>query len=96
MSPEPSLNPGAASPLYLQLQRSLRGMIQLGEWQPGLRIPPVQELAERFNVHRLTVLKALAGLRSTGWIQTVTGRGTFVADRLPQAPVLGNPGGFPF
>ena len=96
MTSEAPLNPGAASPLYLQLQRSLRGLIQQGEWQPGLRIPAVPELAERFQVHRLTVLKALAGLKSTGWIQTVPGRGTFVADRLPQAPGLRDPGGFPF
>jgi len=96
MTPEPTLNPGAASPLYLQLQRSLRGLIQQGEWKPGMRLPAVQDLAQRFQIHRLTVLKAIAGLKNTGWIQTVTGRGTFVADRLPQAPALRDPSGFPF
>lgn len=96
MTPDAPLNPGAASPLYLQLQRSLRSLIQQGEWQPGMRIPAVPDLAERFKVHRLTVLKAMAGLKHTGWIQTVTGRGTFVADRLPLVPVFRAPGGFPF
>ena len=64
-SPAP-LNPSAASPLYLQLQRTLRSLIQKAEWQPGMRLPAVPELAERFQVHRLTVLKALAGLKRTG------------------------------
>lgn len=82
-----SLDPGAPSPLYLQLQRSLRRLIQQGEWSPGLRMPAVPELARRFEVHRLTVLKALSGLKRTGWVQTVPGRGSFVADRLPEAPL---------
>lgn len=95
MSPLP-LNPAAASPLYLQLQRSLRGLIQSGEWQPGMRLPAVPELAERFGVHRLTVLKALAGLKRTGWVQTVAGLGTFLPERLPEAPALLESAPFPF
>ncbi|MBI4911256.1 MAG: PLP-dependent aminotransferase family protein [Acidobacteria bacterium] len=83
-----SLDPGAPSPLYLQLQRNLRMMIQRGDWQPGMRLPAVPEMAQRFEVHRLTVLKALAGLKRTGWVQTVQGRGSFVAPRLPEAPLL--------
>jgi DNA-binding transcriptional MocR family regulator len=90
------LNPEAASPLYLQLQRSLRMLIQKNEWHPGMRLPAVPELAQRFQVHRLTVLKALAGLKRTGWVQTVTGRGSFVADHLPEAPALRDPESFPF
>lgn len=85
--PSANLDPGASSPLYLQLQRSLRRLIQQGEWGPGVRLPAVPEMASRFSVHRLTVLKALAGLKRTGWVQTVPGRGSFVADRLPEAPL---------
>ena len=96
MVPPSPLNPDAASPLYLQLQRTLRLLIQNSEWHPGLRLPAVPELAERFQVHRLTVLKALAGLKRTGWVQTVTGRGSFVADHLPEAPALRDPETFPF
>jgi len=96
MAPIQPLNPEAASPLYLQLQRSLRMLIQKSEWHPGMRLPAVPELAQRFQVHRLTVLKALAGLKRTGWVQTVTGRGSFVADHLPEAPALRDPEAFPF
>ena len=70
-----SLNPGAASPFYLQLQRTLRSLIQQGEWPLGIRIPAVHLLAERFQVHRLTVVKALAGLKRTGWVRMVQGFG---------------------
>ncbi len=93
---DPVLDPGASSPLYLQLQRQLRGLIQGGEWRPGSRLPAVPELATRWGVHRLTVLKALAGLKRTGWVQTVQGRGSFVATRLPEAPGLRASGDFPF
>lgn len=96
MGPESPLNPGAASPLYLQLQRGLRELILGGEWQPGLKLPSVPELSERFEVHRLTVLKALAGLKRTGWVHTVPGLGTFVAEHLPQAPALREPEAFPY
>ena len=96
MAPIEPLNPEAASPLYLQLQRSLRMLIQKSEWHPGTRLPAVPELALRFQVHRLTVLKALAGLKRTGWVQTVTGRGSFVADHLPEAPALRDAEAFPF
>ncbi len=96
MGTQLSLDPGAASPLYLQLQRGLRSLIQQGEWRPGMRLPAVPELAERFEVHRLTVLKALAGLKRTGWVQTVQGRGSFVAARLPEAPALRSESAFPF
>ena len=71
-------------------------LIQKSEWHPGMRLPAVPELASRFQVHRLTVLKALAGLKRTGWVQTVTGRGSFVADHLPEAPALRDPENFPF
>ena len=70
--------------------------IQQSEWHPGMRLPAVPELAQRFQVHRLTVLKALAGLKRTGWVQTVTGRGSFVSDHLPEAPALLDPENFPF
>ncbi len=85
MPMNPHLDPGAPSPLYLQLQRRIRGLIQEGEWRPGMRLPAVPDLAHRFEVHRLTVLKALSGLKRTGWVQTVPGRGSFVAPRLPEA-----------
>ncbi|HJU84081.1 MAG TPA: PLP-dependent aminotransferase family protein [Holophagaceae bacterium] len=84
-----SLNPEASSPLYLQLQRRLRSLIQQGEWRPGMRLPAVPQLAAQFRVHRLTVLKAISGLKRTGWVQTVQGRGSFVAERLPEVPALG-------
>ena len=96
MIPTAPLNPQAASPLYLQLQRTLRSLIQASEWNPGNRLPAVPDLAQRFQVHRLTVLKALAGLKRTGWVQTVTGRGSFVSDHLPEAPALLDPEAFPF
>ena len=41
------LNPAAASPLYLQLQRTLRALIQQGEWKPGVGRAPAFRMSVR-------------------------------------------------
>lgn len=49
---------------------------------PGTRLPSEKGLAERFDVSRATVRKALADLESRLLITRVRGRGTFVPHRL--------------
>ncbi|GLH73458.1 GntR family transcriptional regulator [Geothrix limicola] len=78
------LEPEMASPLYIQLRRRIRTLIQQGLWKPESQLPTVSELARHHGVNRLTVLKALAGLKHAGWVQTFNGRGTFVASKLPE------------
>jgi GntR family transcriptional regulator/MocR family aminotransferase len=68
----------AALPPFLQIARSLAADIQQGRLRPGDRLPGSRRLAESLQVHRNTVLAALAELMSEGWIETAPGRGTFV------------------
>jgi DNA-binding GntR family transcriptional regulator len=49
----------------------------LAEMHPGQALPPVRELATRYNVSTATVSKALARLRESGDIQSRPGWGTF-------------------
>lgn len=74
----------AAGPLYLQVASTLRRRIETGVWAPGGRIPTLDELAAEFSMARVTVRQALALLEDEGLIRRQQGRGTFVADRLPE------------
>jgi GntR family transcriptional regulator/MocR family aminotransferase len=80
----------AALPPFLQIARSLASDIQRGRLRPGDRLPGSRRLAESLEVHRNTVLAALAELMAEGWIETAPGRGTFVAHAIV------NPTGRPF
>jgi GntR family transcriptional regulator/MocR family aminotransferase len=80
----------AALPPFLQIARSLAADIRRGRLRPGDRLPGSRPLAESLQVHRNTVLAALAELTAEGWIETTPGRGTFVARSIV------NSSGIPF
>ena len=73
--------------------------IRLGLLQPGSRLPPERDLAERLCISRSTLRQALTTLVQSGHLVSVRGRagGTFVAERPPMgqdlaAEVLGEGG----
>ncbi|GAB4353072.1 MAG: GntR family transcriptional regulator [Kiloniellaceae bacterium] len=74
----------AAGPLYLQVASTIRRRIETGIWAPGGQIPTLDELAAEFSMARVTLRQALALLEDEGLIRRHQGRGTFVADRLPE------------
>lgn len=74
----------AAGPLYLQVASTLRRRIEIGVWAPGSQIPTLDELATEFSMARVTIRQALTLLEDEGLIRRHQGRGTFVADRLPE------------
>jgi GntR family transcriptional regulator/MocR family aminotransferase len=80
----------AALPPFLQIARSLAADIQRGRLRPGDRLLGSRRLAASLEVHRNTVLAALAELTAEGWIETAPGRGTFVTRTIV------NPSGRPF
>jgi GntR family transcriptional regulator/MocR family aminotransferase len=80
----------AALPPFLQIARSLATDIQRGRLRSGDRLPSSRRLAESLQVHRNTVLAALAELTAEGWLETAPGRGTFVTHAIV------NPSGKPF
>jgi len=70
-------------PLSQQLASLLREEIESGQRPPGSRIPPIVQLAERYEIATATVVKALSILKREGLVIGSTGHGTFVAERLP-------------
>ncbi|MDV6331276.1 GntR family transcriptional regulator [Asticcacaulis sp. 201] len=71
--------------LYLQLQKWLRNAINERELAPDDAIPTERELAEKFNVSRITVRKAVDGLVYEGLLTRRQGAGTFVATRVEKS-----------
>jgi GntR family transcriptional regulator len=66
------------TPLYLQLQRVLRDAITEREVEAKGAIPTERELANDFDVSRITVRKAVDGLVGEGLLTRRRGAGTFV------------------
>ncbi|GGO39171.1 GntR family transcriptional regulator [Deinococcus humi] len=71
--------PEAASPLYLQVKRDLREKMFSGELNPGDRVPSERELAERFQVSRMTARHALREMEAEGTLTRVQGSGSFIS-----------------
>lgn len=73
-----SLRKNEPTPLYLQLQKLVRGAIEEGIVKPDEAIPTERELSETFDVSRITVRKAIDGLVLDGLLSRRRGAGTFV------------------
>lgn len=63
---------------FQQVAVDLRGRIRNGQYQPGQKLPSEYELAESFQVSRLTVRKAVAALIDEHLLAKEPGRGTYV------------------
>jgi len=61
----------------------LRRRIEDGTYRPGDLLPSQNDVVREFGVSRPTVIEALRVLRQEGWIDTQTGRGSFVRGRVP-------------
>ncbi len=64
--------------LYHEVAEKIKGLIKDGAFPPGSRLPGERELAERFNVSRVTVRDAEIGLQALGYISIKTGSGVYV------------------
>ena len=76
------LDQSSTQPLYLQLQRALRAAIDNRILASDEALPAERDLAADFNVSRITVRKALAGLVSEGLLLRRQGAGNFVSARV--------------
>lgn len=61
-----------------QVFEQLKELLINGDWGPGDKIPSENELADKFNVSRITVRQALQRLGTLGLVETRRGEGSFV------------------
>ena len=71
-------------PVYLQIANQLMEHIKDGKLKPGYKLLSSRDLSASLGVHRKTVIQAYDELLAQGWLESATGRGTFVASHLPQ------------
>jgi GntR family transcriptional regulator len=74
------LNFNSGKPVYLQIVDQVKAAAASGALQPGEPLPSIRPLAEQLRVNRNTVAKAYAELENQGVLQTIAGKGCFVAE----------------
>ncbi|CAM3475937.1 MULTISPECIES: GntR family transcriptional regulator [Saccharibacillus] len=73
-------------PMYEKIFNETRSLIETGVYRSGDKIPSEKELADAYNVSRITSKKALDLLAAEGAIVRMPGRGSFVSSDSPDGP----------
>ena len=75
------LNYRDAKPIYEQIKEGLRKLVISNALDAGDKLPSVRELASQLAINPNTIQRAYRELENEGYIYTVVGKGTFVAER---------------
>ena len=67
------------SPIYEQIASQIKAAIMDGSLAPGEQLPSIRGLANSLRVSVITTKRAYTDLEAPGFIETVQGRGSFVA-----------------
>lgn len=73
------------TPIYAQLERSIRFAIAAGRLAAGVQLPTVRQLAVDLRINANTVAKVYLTLERDGVVETKRGVGTFVLPMRAQA-----------
>ncbi|MFB9325787.1 GntR family transcriptional regulator [Paenibacillus aurantiacus] len=71
-------------PKYRQLKEQIISWIAAGQFSPHDKLPSEHEIAAQSGMSRQTVRQSLGDLEAEGWLYRVQGKGTFVADSMPE------------
>jgi DNA-binding GntR family transcriptional regulator len=63
---------------YLDIASEIRNRIEAGEWQPGTRLPTLDDFAAQYDANRSTIHRAIDVLETEGYVWAVQGRGVAV------------------
>jgi GntR family transcriptional regulator len=66
-------------PIYEQIIRQIKAQIIAGELGEGEALPSIRKLAQDLQISVITSKRAYDELEAEGFIDTVAGKGTFVA-----------------
>ena len=68
-------------PIYEQICRQVKGAIAAGKLKPGEPLPSIRALARDLRISVITTKRAYEELEREGFIDTVAGKGSFVAQQ---------------
>ena len=71
----------SGQPIYEQISRQVKGAIATGRLRPGEPLPSIRALARDLRISVITTKRAYEELEREGFICTVAGKGSFVAQQ---------------
>lgn len=63
---------------YLDIAAKIRERIEAGEWEPGDKLPRLDDFAAQYDANRDTIGRAIGTLEAEGYVWAVQGRGIIV------------------
>lgn len=66
-------------PIYEQIVTQMKDLILTGELEEGQQLPSIRALASDLRISVITTKRAYAELEAQGFVETVQGKGSFVA-----------------
>ena len=66
-------------PIYEQIVTQMKDLILTGELEQGSQLPSIRNLASDLRISVITTKRAYQELEAQGFIETVQGKGSFVA-----------------
>ncbi len=76
------IDSASRGPIYEQLKPSVIQLAHSGVLKPDDRLPPVRALALQLGINPNTVAKAYKMLETEGYTYSVTGKGSFISEKL--------------
>ena len=73
------INNSSDDPIYLQIKNQIKAQIISGDLNVGEQLPSIRFLAKELRVSMLTAKRAFDELELDGFINSVQGKGNFVA-----------------
>ncbi len=71
-------------PIYEQIVQQIRAQVVSGDLSEGDLLPSIRKLAKELQISVITTKRAYEELEREGFINTVGGKGTFVAAQNPE------------
>lgn len=68
-------------PIYEQITSQIKAMILSGELEAGAMLPSMRLLAKELRISVITTKRAYEDLERDGFITTVVGKGSYVAEK---------------
>ncbi len=74
----------SSDPIYLQIKQQIKAAILSGQLQAGTQLPSIRFLAKELRVSVITTKRAYDELELEGFLDSVQGKGSFVAAQNPE------------
>ncbi len=71
----------SGQPIYSQIAAQIKAQILSGELPPGEALPSIRALAKDLKISVITTKRAYDELENAGFLDTVAGKGCFVAEK---------------